>query len=84
MENGNLMYPAKGAFSATTTVYTSSTIPFAKATREIYVGVTGDLRVIMFDGSTGLFPAVPVGSHLRIRAIALSSLNGAGSITGLY
>jgi hypothetical protein len=84
MENGNLVYPGRGAFSISTGTYTSSTVPFAKATRSIYVGVTGDLKVIMYDGSTGLFPAAPVGLVLPIRAIALSSGNGAGSLTGIY
>lgn len=90
--NGYLIYPASGAFTISTGVYTSTTVPFLDSTagggaavisRAIYVGVTGDLRVVMYDGSTGLFPATPAGFRHDIRAIALSSANTAGGLTGM-
>ena len=78
------MYPGKGSFQISTGTYTSSTIPFPKPTREIYSGLGGDLRVIMIDGTTGYFQGLPAGGARPIRAIALSSLNLAGYLQGVY
>lgn len=93
-----LLYPAQGAFTISTTwtstgPFKTQTAAFASATilndggavtREIYVGGGGTLGVIMFDGSTGLFPSVPGGTQFPVRAIALSSQNTATSLVGLY
>lgn len=91
-----LVYPAIGAFTISTTW--TSTTPFKTqstsyvsaaaaamgATRSVYVGGAGNLVLIMLDGSTGTFPNVPAGVTISARAIALSSLNAATSLTGLY
>lgn len=90
-----LLYSAEGAFTISTAL--TSTSPFrestavvagssivASVTRAIYSGGGGSLAVIMFDGSTGIFPAVPAGSIMEVRAIALSSSNAATSLVGMY
>lgn len=92
------LWSAKGAFTIST-AWTSTT-PFkgqstsyvssaainqgAGVTRAIYSGGGGSLAVIMYDGSTGIFPGMPAGGKIEVRAIALSSLNGATSLVGLY
>lgn len=94
----NLNWPAKGSFQIST-AWTSTT-PFkgqtasfissdvaqkqGSVTRAVYIGGAGNLKVIMVDGSTGLFSNVVAGSQLPIRAIALSSGNTATSLTGVY
>lgn len=94
----NLNGPAKGSFQISTTW--TSTGPFktqtaafptaaiaqtqGSVTRAIFVGGAGNLKVIMVDGSTGLFTGVQPGSLLPLRAIALSSGNTATSLSGVY
>lgn len=96
MEAGPLTYPAKGSFPISTAW--TSTSPWAgsgflslgstalggKATRAISVGVTGNLQVIMLDGSTGIIAAPIAGVMYPIRAIGLSSANTATGIQGWY
>jgi len=57
----------------------------AVVTRGIYVGVTGDLAVIL-SGDTAVvtFKAVPAGSLLPIRAKQVRAATTASSILGLY
>jgi hypothetical protein len=49
--------PFKGVLAVTK----SDTAVLGAATSGIYVGVTGDLAVTMYDGTTAVFKAAPVG-----------------------
>ncbi len=45
----------------------------AKVTRQIYVGGTGNLAVTMLGGGIVIFPTIPAGTILRIRASQIRS-----------
>lgn len=49
------------------TVTPSDSVDVTNTTRGLYVGVTGDVSVIMQGGATVLFKAVPAGTLLPIR-----------------
>ena len=56
-----------------------------QVTRAIYVGGSGDLRLIMKDGSTVTFVAVAEGSPFTVRAArVLSTGTTATGLVGLY
>lgn len=69
--NGVLLQPEAGQVYATTasSVTPSDTVALPDVTRYVYVGVTGDLTVIMWGDATQtpvLFKAVPAGTLLPI------------------
>ena len=45
----------------------SDTEILSPLSRMIYVGGAGDLSVVMLDGSSAVFKAIPAGTTLRIR-----------------
>jgi hypothetical protein len=49
------------------TVTPSDTVGLTTASLGLYVGVAGDVSVVMLDGTTGLFKAVPAGTLLPIQ-----------------
>ena len=60
----------------------SATLP--KATRGLYVGATGDLRVRLVSGATVTLAAVPGGSLLPLRVDqVLATGTTAGALVGL-
>lgn len=61
--------PATDAFAITP----SDTEEFVYVTRGIYVGGTGNVTVLMQDGSTVLFAAVPTGVILPVKAARVNS-----------
>lgn len=71
--------PAHGALAVTP--HDSNGFPTC---RSLYIGVTGDLSVLMADGSTGTFGQVPVG----IFPIQVQRVNDTGTdadeIVALY
>lgn len=61
---GNPSGQATGIF----TITPHDTTLFAFTSSGVYVGGAGNISVLMSDGSTGIFIAVPVGSLLPIQA----------------
>jgi len=74
--------PAEHAFSVTP----SDTNELAYVTRQLYVGVTGDVTVILYRDTTPvLFKSVPGGTTLRIRVKqVMSAGTNASQILALY
>ena len=76
--------PASGAYAITPS--DTQRLPFD--TRGLYVGVTGNVTVVMANdvlANTVLFTAVPAGSLLPISvAYVLSSGTTASSLVGVY
>jgi hypothetical protein len=69
--NGVLLQPEAGQVYSTNAaaVVPSDTVPLTDVTRYLYVGVTGDVTVIMWADATKtpvLFKAVPAGTLLPI------------------
>lgn len=56
-------------------VVKSDTVDFAKVSKAIYVGGTGDVAAVMADGTVLLYSAVPVGTILPIQAKRINSTN---------
>lgn len=53
--------------------------------RALYVGVTGDVTALMFDGSYATFLAVPAGTILPIVCVGFSTMGTtAGELVGLH
>jgi hypothetical protein len=65
----NLNYP----HSSAAVVTPDDANDLAAVTRAVYIGGTGHLNVIMMDGQTVLFSALPVGTVLPIRAKRIKS-----------
>jgi hypothetical protein len=59
----DLLAPAQHA--AAVVPSDSSTLAFV--TKQLYVGAAGNVTVIMADGTSVTYTAVPAGSYLRIR-----------------
>lgn len=58
--------PINGAFA----IVPHDTNELACLTRSIYVGVAGDVKVKLYDGSIATYTAMPVGRHpLRARLV---------------
>lgn len=83
-KGGNAVYsaqpsaPAVGAFAITPSDATEF-----QATRGIYVGTSGDLAVVMYDGSEVIFVSAAVGYHpIRVTKV-LSAGTTADDIVGL-
>ncbi|MEM6407344.1 MAG: hypothetical protein AAF700_02885 [Pseudomonadota bacterium] len=51
----------------------SDTIALSQISRALYVGQGGDLNVVMADGATVLFEAVPGGTLLPVRVERVSA-----------
>lgn len=62
----------------------SDAAPLARATRAIYLGTAGDLRVQMVSGAVAVFAAVPAGTLLPLRVQQVYATGTtAGGIVGL-
>jgi hypothetical protein len=73
--------PFTGAF----TVVPSDIEDFTTATRAVWVGGTGNVRVITTDGSVVTFSSVPSGTQLDIQAARITSTGTtATSMVGMY
>jgi hypothetical protein len=60
-------------------------VELARVTRALYVGVTGDVEVVMVDGTTATFVAVPAGTLLPIQVTKVKdAATTATDIVGLY
>ena len=59
----DLLAPARHA--AAVTPSDSTTLGFV--TKRLFIGATGNVTVVMADGSSVTYTAVPAGSYLRIR-----------------
>ena len=59
---------AAGPNNNAVAVVPSDTVNLAQPTRSIYVGGTGDVKVITVGGQTTIFKAVPVGTTLNVAA----------------
>ncbi len=60
----------------------SDTATFS-TTRNVYVGVTGDVTVTMATGSIVTFPNVPVGTHLwQVNQIRSTGTTASGFVLG--
>lgn len=80
-KNPGLNSPARGAFSISK--HDTNELPFV--TRGIYVGGAGDMTVVMQNGDTVLFAAIPAGSVLPICVKKVKSAGtDATSMVGLY
>ncbi len=65
-------------------VVTSDSTDFDKTTRAIYVGVSGDIAVVMESGDVLTFIGVPQGTVLPVRAKRVNTTNtGASFMIGL-
>ena len=55
--------PARSNFAPcySAAVTPSDSVPLATPARALYIGVSGDVKVTMLDGSTPTFKSVPVG-----------------------
>lgn len=74
-----------GAAGGALTITPSDGTDLTRATRAIYVGVTGNLAVIMLDGTTATFIAVPAGALLPLMVSRiLATGTTATSIVGIY
>ena len=76
-----VIQPPANAFAITT----SDTLALTAPVRAIYVGVSGDVKVDMVTGGTGIvFKAVPVGVF-QIQAVKVyATLTTATNLIGLY
>lgn len=73
--------PAGNAYAVTTSDGTDQTI----ATRGIYVGGAGDIKVTTTGGNTVTFVGVPAGSILPIRAARIwATGTTATNLVGMY
>lgn len=62
----------------------SDSATLSRATRGIYVGATGDLRVRLVSGTTVTLAAVPGGTLLPLRLVqVLATGTTAGALVGL-
>jgi hypothetical protein len=76
-----LTAPATNAFAITT----SNSDDLAHVTRALYVGVTGNIAVVMKNGDSVIFTNVPAGTVLPIRAARVSATGTtAQDMVGLY
>lgn len=72
--------PATSAVAVTP----SDSTPLAFLSRALYVGVSGDLTVIMMDGETATFTAAPVGIlPIRVSQVKATATT-ATNIVSLY
>ena len=77
--DASLVYPAARAVEITPSVD-----DLEKPTRGIYVGVSGDLSVVMIDGSEVTFVGIAAGVIHPLRVINVGTDTTAESIIGLY
>lgn len=77
----NLISPARGGQQVTP----SDSVDLTKLTKAVYVGQSGDLSVIMEDGSPLTFEAVAAGTLLPIRVSrVMSTGTSANGIIGVW
>jgi hypothetical protein len=67
--------PAVGAL----TVSPHDTTTLTTASKALYVGTGGNIAVLMLDGTTATFTAVPTGTVLPIRVQRVNSTNTTAS-----
>ncbi len=77
--DANATVAAHGAAAVTT-----SDVTVIPPTRALYVGGTGNLNVVMVDGQTVLFSAVPVGIFPIQVTKVMSTSTTATNIVALY
>jgi endonuclease YncB( thermonuclease family) len=80
--DNTMMHPARYAAAVTP----SDTVDLAYVTRGIYVGSGGDVEVVMVgNGATVVFPGVPDGVILPVRATRIKDSNTtASSIVAIW
>lgn len=62
-----------GPMTSAVVVAPNDSADIANVSRAIYIGGTGNLNVVMQDGTTVLFSAIPVGTILPIRVTRVLS-----------
>ncbi len=76
---GGARGPLDGPARQSETVSPSDTVDLTTPSRGIYVGVTGNITVIMLNGTTQLFSNVPVGvlpvRVTRVKATGTTATN---------
>ena len=86
--NGVTLQPTAGqVFATRAAAVTPGSTPLADVTRYIYVGVTGNLVVIMADDASQTpitFTAVPAGTLLPIAVSFVTAASTATSIVALF
>ena len=78
---GGMGAPARGGFVVTP----SDSTDLSHETRAIYVGASGDLSLVMVDGSAVVLCGIVAGSLLPVRAIRVPATGTtADLLVGLY
>ncbi len=78
---GGLGAPARGGFAVTP----SDTVDLPRETRALYVGMSGDLSLVMADGSSIVLGGIVAGSLVPVRVTRVKATNTtAGLLVGLY
>lgn len=67
--------PVYNTFQGGTTIVTSDTVSLPVPCKGLYVGGTGDVVALMFDGQLVTFKAVPVGTVLPITFTRINATN---------
>jgi len=64
-----------GPYITGAAVTKSDTVDFPKVASALWVGGTGNVVVVMADGTVLTFTAVPAGTLLKVRCIRVNSTN---------
>jgi hypothetical protein len=78
---GDLGAPARGGFAVTA----NDSTDLVRETRAIHVGQSGDLAVVLVDGSAVVLAGLVAGSIVPVRAMRVKATGTtAGLLVGLY
>jgi len=73
--------PARGGFAVTA----SDSVDLPRETRAVYVGSSGDLSVVLVDGSTVILAGLLAGSLVPVRATRVKATGTTATLlVGLY